>query len=350
MTKPRTYNKKLIAEAQVNLKRAVPLMSKYNVPIIPRNYAVWYKYVSGMDIKLNRYIDIMRENGEEFSDQENEALFRKFCTEYESEFKKIREDLQQILKTIITEVKELTDQTQDYESFVSESVDKLKEDASPREVKGFISEIIKKTKTLGNIGKSIRNKLQETTENLEKLKKDFEQIKTETAIDFLTGVPNRKAFDNALSSYADEAASLGKDLSILMIDIDFFKKFNDEHGHLIGDQILKFVAGKIREIMRGTDFLARFGGEEFVGLLPGTPLSGAEVVAENIRGFFANTTLQTATTARGLGGVNISIGVASYHPPSDSLEAFLDRSDKALYHAKSNGRNRVSTENDLNQL
>lgn len=95
---------------------------------------------------------------------------------------------------------------------------------------------------------------------LEELKKDFEQVKTEALVDFLTGVPNRKAFDQALNECIREASSDQKNLSLLMIDIDHFKRFNDEFGHLVGDYVLKFVAKKIKELEKGWDFLARFGG------------------------------------------------------------------------------------------
>ena len=135
------------------------------------------------------------------------------------------------------------------------------------------------------------------------------------------------------------------DLSLLMIDIDNFKQFNDQHGHLTGDEVLKFMARKTKEIVRGRDFLARFGGEEFAVLLPHTPLSGAAVVAESIRKFFAQATLKSVTTSKRLGYMTVSIGVACYRP-GEPLEHLINRSDLALYSAKEMGKNRVSTESD----
>ena len=339
-------NKSLIEEVHGYIRLAVPLMSKQNIPITPRNYAVWYRYVSGADGELSRTIDAILQKGEEFSEEKNEALYQRFCAERdENELRKVREDLQQVLRTILKEVTELTGQTQEYESFVSHSVNTLSEDASIEEIKNVVSEIIDKTKALGRFGKTIQHKLKETTEALVELKKDFEQVKAEVFIDFLTGVPNRKAFDDALTIRIGEAASGDKDLSLLLIDIDNFKRFNDEFGHLVGDEALKFVAKKIKEIVKGRDFLARFGGEEFAVILPHTSLAGAAAVAENIRSFFAATPLKAVETARNLGVITVSVGVACYCPGELSKE-FIHRSDQALYSAKNAGRNRVAIESE----
>jgi diguanylate cyclase len=198
---------------------------------------------------------------------------------------------------------------------------------------------------LGSFGKTVQTKLAETTDVLEALKKDIEQVKTEALVDFLTGAPNRKAFDQALTECISEATSDEKNLALLMIDIDHFKRFNDEYGHLIGDYVLKFVVKKIKEMVKGRDFLARFGGEEFAVILPQTPLVGAKTVAENIRSYFAQATLKEIATLRNLGKISVSIGAACYCL-DESPETFITRCDRALYSAKNAGRNRVATESD----
>jgi diguanylate cyclase len=282
--------------------------------------------------------------GEEFSEEKNESLYRRFFGEKdENELKKIREDLQQILATILREVTELTGQTEEYESFISNTVSTWAKDTPAEEIRNVVSEILEKTKTLVGFGKTLRHSLTETTETLETLKHEFEQVKTQAFVDFLTGVPNRKAFDETLTKLTGEATSDNKDLSILIIDIDHFKRFNDEHGHLIGDEVLRFVAKRIKEIVRGRDFLARFRGEEFTLILPETPMAGATVVAESIRSFFAQATLKEVATSKKLGKITVSIDVACYQP-GEPAERFINRSDQALYLAKNNGRNRIATE------
>lgn len=338
--------KNLIKEAHGYLRLAIPLMSQHGIPVTPKNYSIWYRYVSGSDRELRKTIDSMLEKGEVFSEETNETIFRNFCGEEDkNQLRDLRDNLQQILVTILREVTELTGQTQQYESFIAGSVKMLSENPSPGEVRDIVKTIIDETKILGSFGKNVQNKLAETTNVLETLKKDFEQAKAEVFVDFLTGVPNRKAFDRALTECISEATSEKMNLSLLMIDIDHFKRFNDEYGHLIGDYVLKFVVKKIKEMVKGRDFLCRFGGEEFAVILPQTPLVGAKAVAENIRSFFAQTILKEISTLRSLGKITISIGATCYRL-GESPETFITRCDRALYSAKNAGRNRVATEPD----
>jgi diguanylate cyclase len=106
------------------------------------------------------------------------------------------------------------------------------------------------------------------------------------------------------------------------------------------------VTARIKDIVRGRDFVARFGGEEFAVILPHTPLQGAKTVAENVRAFFEKTKLKAVGTSRKLGVITVSIGLARYRL-GEPLENFINRSDKALYFAKKTGRNRVATESDV---
>ena len=334
-------------ELNTYARLAMPLMYKHGVAVTPRNYTVWYDYVSGNNDELRKAIDNIIEKGRKFSDETNEILYSRFCSEKdENELRKLREDLQQVLVTIFSEVAKLSGQTEKYETLVSKSVEELSEDTSIEKIRSVVSEIIVETKSIGTFGKEMQNKLKETTEELDILQNELEQAKAEATADFLTGVANRKAFDETLAMCANEATSDNYDLCLLMIDIDHFKQFNDVHGHQIGDEVLKFVAKKIKKTVKGRDFLARFGGEEFAVILQQTPLAGAKIVAENIRSFFAKKKLRTVLTLKKLGMITVSIGSARYRH-GEPLENFIKRSDQALYLAKNAGRNRVATETDL---
>ena len=340
-------NKESTEKFHSYVRLALPLMSKHNVPVIPRNYTVWYQYVSGSNNKLSITIDKMSENKENFCAEKNEELYWKFCAEKnEKELKKLREDLQQILVVILTEVTQLNGQTGKYGSLVSNSAALLSEDVSLQKIRSIVNEILNETKAMDEFGKTILSKLEENTQELRALQKKFEQARTEASIDFLTGVPNRKAFDETLNMSVGKAISDNENLCLLMIDIDHFKRFNDDYGHIVGDEVLKFVAKKIKELVRGRDFLARFGGEEFVVILPKTPIQGAKTVAENIREFFAQAKLKARATSKKLGIITVSIGAACYRP-GESLEKFINRSDQALYFAKNAGRNQVAVESDV---
>ena len=153
-------------------------------------------------------------------------------------------------------------------------------------------------------------------------------------IDALTGLLNRRSGQVALEIELQQAAGSGAPLSVAMGDIDHFKQINDRLGHAVGDDVLRSVAASLRGGMRSNDLAIRWGGEEFLILLPNTPLDDALPLAERVRNLVA-TTPQAASDS-----VTISFGVGQWRP-GESVAAFIDRIDAAMYAAKSAGRNRV---------
>ncbi|MFG1479233.1 sensor domain-containing diguanylate cyclase [Xanthobacter sp. V4C-4] len=168
-----------------------------------------------------------------------------------------------------------------------------------------------------------------------------EQLATMALTDPLTGMPNRRGFGMAAETEMRRAARDQKDLSLLMIDVDHFKQVNDRHGHPFGDQILAQIARQIQAaIRRPGDFAARFGGEEFVVLLPATGSDGALLIAERMRAAIADIALIKDGVEV---GVTVSVGVSTARVmPGERVDALVSQADAALYEAKSAGRNRIS--------
>jgi len=155
--------------------------------------------------------------------------------------------------------------------------------------------------------------------------------------DSLTGIGNRRSFDGELVSRFEHALRYGRPLTLVMIDIDHFKKINDTFGHQAGDEVLQRIARVLQRTTRQSDFVARFGGEEFVVLLPETPMLEGLQVAEKIRAAVAAEDLPNRVT--------VSAGVATMPQPHiDSPDALIAAADAALYKAKESGRNRVEHE------
>ena len=156
---------------------------------------------------------------------------------------------------------------------------------------------------------------------------------------------SRKFFDSALARAMAEARKNAQPLSLLMMDIDHFKSFNDKFGHLTGDQVLRLVALVVKQNVKGQDVAARYGGEEFVVALPDTALKAALTVAEHVRHAVMNKELMKRSSGERLGRVTISIGVAAFRP-ADTAQTLIERADICLYVAKRHGRNRVMNEID----
>lgn len=175
---------------------------------------------------------------------------------------------------------------------------------------------------------------------LARMDKELQEL---ALVDGLTGVSNRRRFFDQIKKEWPRAQRFGRPISVFIIDVDNFKKFNDTYGHLEGDRCLKEVAQELqRHVNRPGDVLARYGGEEFAVLLPETTLADAEQVAEKCRAGLEALQIQHQKNDR-WGVVTISIGVASITPAQDnSYGALLERADAAMYESKSGGRNRVS--------
>jgi len=174
----------------------------------------------------------------------------------------------------------------------------------------------------------------------ERLRDNF-QLSMELAVtDQLTGLHNRRYMESHLATLVQDASSRGKPLSLLVCDIDYFKAINDNFGHDVGDDVLREFATRVRKSIRGIDLACRFGGEEFVVVMPETDMAVAAVVAERIRRRIAG---EPFPILKGSGTieVTISIGIAAIAQADDSPETILRRADQALYRAKRDGRNRV---------
>ena len=164
--------------------------------------------------------------------------------------------------------------------------------------------------------------------------------------DALTGIFNRRYFDQRFSREVLRARRYSRSLSVLMIDIDYFKKYNDTYGHLMGDRVLQKVAQVLEDKLRRADILCRYGGEEFVVMLPEIDMENARIVAEKLRKtIMANTQLDDSQMPNK--HVTISVGVASLPESGNEEEILLGMADKAMYKAKETGRNKVCLSSDL---
>jgi two-component system cell cycle response regulator len=170
--------------------------------------------------------------------------------------------------------------------------------------------------------------------------RDNVQLSIEMAItDALTGLYNRRYMETHVGTLVDQAIARGKPLSVLVLDIDYFKSINDTHGHDAGDDVLQDFAIRIRKSIRGIDLACRYGGEEFVVVMPETDMAVATMVAERLRRRIASEPFPIQKGARTV-DVTISIGIAALGP-NDNAAAVIKRADQALYRAKRDGRNRV---------
>jgi two-component system cell cycle response regulator len=174
----------------------------------------------------------------------------------------------------------------------------------------------------------------------EKLRDNVQYSMEMALTDPLTGLFNRRYMETHVGTLVERSAARGKSLSLLILDIDYFKSINDNYGHDAGDDVLREFAERLRASIRGIDLACRYGGEEFVVVMPDTDLGVATLVAERIRRRIAGEPFPIEKGARAI-EVTISVGIAARVGPQDNASQMLKRADEALYRAKRDGRNRV---------
>jgi len=173
---------------------------------------------------------------------------------------------------------------------------------------------------------------------LQQARADKEELERLANLDSQTGLYNRQAILGKLRELINRAKRYKEDFSLSMLDVDLFRRVNDRYGHLTGDEVLEKIATLIRRNIRNTDVAGRYGGEEFIILLPLADLSSAMVVAERIRSVIESTEMKDS--GGNVFAITVSLGLSSWEPAEDA-HSLISRTDEALYKAKENGRNRV---------
>jgi diguanylate cyclase len=323
---------------------AIKLMAHHSVPAFPENYSVWFEYVRGTNKGLKQVIDNNIVEKKPFAYEVNKHLYDFFIAKNNKE--KILEEastkIEQVMHSALKAMESSTGETKNYNAELDNFTREI--EAGGDNLPPIVKKLLASTQELKAKGEQLQKKLNESKTEVEILKSNLQEASRQAQQDALTGLSNRKGFDDNLLRLMSEAKADNKHLCLLILDVDHFKKFNDNFGHLLGDQVLRIVAQTMRDMVKGKDYAARYGGEEFAIILPDTPVKGAEIVADTIRKAISAKELKRKDTGESYGTITISIGVSSFRPSYDKAEDMISRADKALYLSKKNGRNRVTVE------
>jgi diguanylate cyclase len=314
---------------------------------VPRNYEIWYVYACGYNAPLNKIINETLARHGKLSEADLDQIYDTYLSQI-----KTTDRIDKVGGRVISEIDDVMSLITDalgmsasYDSSLSGATEKLSMAKNPNQVKAVIEQLAVSTREMRDTNKALEDRLSMSKQEISNLQQSLEAIRAESLTDPLTTLGNRKYFDRALAAAVQSAAACGEPLSLLMLDIDHFKSFNDNYGHLTGDQVLRLVAMSVKQTIKGQDITARYGGEEFAVVLPATALRQALTVADHIRRAVMSKELKKKSTGEILGRVTISIGV-SVLQPGDDTDTLIERADACLYAAKRNGRNRVICETD----
>ncbi|MDA7569415.1 GGDEF domain-containing protein [Emcibacteraceae bacterium] len=302
-------------------------------------------------MNLTKVVDSMIEKKMTFNEELSEKLYEKFFSA-EKELKTIVETgatFQKELKKIVSVLKETGEDTSLHTNTLMEQMSKLSDFEGANELKDIVKVIIDDTDKMQAQSQKLESKLEESTFKIESLQSNLENARIESRTDALTNIGNRKFFEEKIEEYVTNHKKLGHDLCLIPCDIDFFKKFNDNFGHQIGDQVLKVVAHVIKKELGLQGSAARYGGEEFAILLPKAKLGDAIELADHIRKVISERIIKNKNTGANFGRITMSFGVASMNA-NMTADDLIQKSDSALYLSKANGRNMVQSELELDQV
>ncbi len=321
------------------LRRCIPLMIKNQVTPHPINYAIWYEYVVGNNVRLNAAIDRLIKNKKVFDDTVSLELYSNFvCNASVESFEKINSDLQELLEGTSVTVMDAQHKVSSAEdNFIVSSLQLEKID-DLSDVKSVLNDVVAETKQLLEVSQGLKVKLNEANEEMTLLRSELSKVREMASTDALTGLLNRRAFDNEMNELV--LHSVNSAHCLMIMDLDHFKKINDNFGHLVGDKVIRYTAGLLKKHVLEHHHAARYGGEEMAVIMPDTELKTAVNIAETIRESLGKSQLKQKDNGESIGRVTISVGVTSMQK-NDTVESFISRADNAMYSAKKNGRNKV---------
>lgn len=325
------------------LRQCLPLMVKHNIPTDPINYAIWYEYVAGRNANLKNEVDaLVREKKSFDADTSLKLYTTHICNASVEFFEKINSQLQRLVNQTALAVNLTNEQVSAAGDHFAIKSQTLKNIGDQADLQAILSEIIQETKQLATASESLKAQLNETHKEMELLRNELAHVREIAKIDALTGLLNRRAFDHALNALVTSPKTQKGCLALL--DLDHFKRINDNHGHLVGDKVLRFFSSLLQKYAAGHHHAARYGGEELAIIMPDTTLAEAFNIIDQIRTVMETSRLTRKGTIESIGQVTVSSGIAVLQC-GDTVESIIARADAALYRAKETGRNRIVVEN-----
>lgn len=327
-------------QAAEYLRQAIPLMVKHNIPPNPLNYALWYTYVSNRVPELNQELDKTLTTYGTCPNLVGEQMFRQHMIKDEVDS---AENVQAGLIALVNDLHEhasvTAEETKNYSDTLQDSLDALQADGGPAlPLESIIQTLARKTQDISDSTQRFQTRIDDAQSEIESLKAELEKTRQDARVDPLTGLFNRRVFETELGTllYSGNAGTV----TLVMVDVDHFKKFNDTYGHLMGDKVLQYVGKLLRDFCPEPMLAVRYGGEEFAVIMPALTANKSAELANALREKIQAIRIKQKKSGEVISSITASFGVAESRQ-EDSINTLIERADKALYSAKEGGRNQV---------
>ena len=330
-------------EAYDLARRVIDEMATCGVWPTPVNFELWLHYLGDPEGPLGREITRILAAKEPFTDATSEMLAAEYLPRgrLSEEIRDAGRVLDRELSSVAEAISRAHKSQSAYGETLADATANIEAVDGAKGLKSLVTTLTSATRKVQKENSELEKKLETSTREVAKLREHLEQVRRDAMTDALTNLANRKAFDEHLDAACATAEAEGKALTLAVVDIDHFKRFNDTWGHQTGDQVIRYVASVLARVARQPRLAARYGGEEFALIFPGETSAAVEAALNGIRQEIGSRALRRRSTNDELGAVTISAGFA-IRQPGETAAGLLERADAALYASKRSGRDKVT--------
>lgn len=342
-----------LAHSAQCLKKAIPLMVKYRMPVTPINYAIWYCYVQGSKPALNAELDHVIAELQTCTQNKAKEIFDKHLSEDDLVFfQEMADRFHGTMEQVQHDISVTLDHSKSFTTSLVDSQNELASLAnvnSFNEILGCVERLTDESVAMQDYAREFQTKLAVAYNEIKDLKEALNLSQEAADTDPLTGFFNRRKFDDDIQQFCQtysEQADESVLAVLIMFDIDHFKRFNDDFGHQKGDEVLKLVAKKVSQNISDSLNVYRYGGEEFCITGYFDSINEIMVFADKIRLDIASLTIRKKDDVNSKRAISASFGLAILRPFTKG-SVLIERADRALYIAKTHGRNRIEIAPDI---
>ncbi|MFO1402609.1 MAG: GGDEF domain-containing protein [Steroidobacteraceae bacterium] len=322
------------------LRLILPRVARHGGAYVPTTYAVWFEYLAGLNTTLATALDTHLKSASQLSQAELDRFYENHIHARDLQsLEQFQQGLAELLNRLGQMAESSGEGMVDFTRGLSACREQLGQIRDSAGLGRIVDTLLQSTATALASAETLQREVAATRSEVSQLRAQLGVLENQADVDPLTQLYNRRGFHKAAAESLRRGGEQAE-RAVLVADIDHFKKINDGFGHLFGDQVLRTAAQLIRQCIKGRDVAARWGGEEFVILLPETGGEGAIALAEQIRTAFTRAKIRRGERHELADAVTISLGVAEL-AANESLERAIERADRALYRAKTEGRNCV---------